>query len=494
MGNNQHGKGSGAQDVNYYAVLNVPRTATHNEIRKAYYYISRRCHPDKQRRNLGNNVNEYNLRTQEFALVNEAWNVLGDPYKREVYDQFGFPGVGVYLSSLNKDLETTEINENKGLTIYDTPVNRLKQRIASSMAEVEAVKYYNHLKANCAIMIDVNANSFFFPPNGFNEYVTSSGILPHQQLLERFDLLESSSIVFQQSVSADLSNTETLTIGGYCVTRDGLGYGDVKLTLDSNLDSDTHLRVATSFGHETSLMCELGRDVTEDDNLSVSWKCKRGDINPSPVNLSYKRQLDGDRAVVVTLSDMFNRIRNSLGLSYETKDGNKKWDYNITFSPTDIDGGAGYKHTSADGKTTHKMSIQTQGGHGFGVEFGRTVPLSDRSMLSSTIGFGITGVKLNLRYARGFMRLVVPITFSKISFIGKMLSFWVHPDGDSMLDFDWNDISYDIWGTVSLFAFSAILERGFLQRKKQRRRIKASSDVPKTWPMNVRRLMCSNAW
>ena len=106
-------------------------------------------------------MNEYNLRTQEFALVNEAWNVLSDPYKREVYDQFGFPGVVVYLSSLNKDLETTEINENKGLTIYDTPVNRLKQRIASSMAEVEAVKYYNHLKANCAIMIDVNANSFF---------------------------------------------------------------------------------------------------------------------------------------------------------------------------------------------------------------------------------------------------------------------------------------------------------------------------------------------
>ena len=61
-------------------------------------------------------------------------------------------------------------------------------------------------------MIDVNANSF--PSERLHEYVTSSGILPHQQLLERFDLLESSSIVFQQSVSADLSSTETLTIGG----------------------------------------------------------------------------------------------------------------------------------------------------------------------------------------------------------------------------------------------------------------------------------------
>ena len=126
------------------------------------------------------------------------------------------------------------------------------------------------------------------------------------------------------------------------MTRDGLGYGDVKLTLDSNLDTDTHLRVATSFGHENSIMCELGRDVTEDDNLSVSWKCKRGDINPSPVNLSYTRQLDGDRAVVVTLSDMFNQSATSR-LSYETKDDVKS-DFNITFSPTDIDGGAAQAH------------------------------------------------------------------------------------------------------------------------------------------------------
>ena len=62
-------------------------------------------------------------------------------------------------------------------------------------------------------------------------------------------------------------------------------------------------------------------------------------------------------------------------------------------------------------------------------------------MLSSTIGFGITGVKLNLRYARGFMRLVVPITFSKISFIGKMLSYCVHTDVDRMIYYDLNDIS-----------------------------------------------------
>ena len=49
QGGNQHGKGGNAQDVNYYAVLNVPRTATHDGGRRTC--ISRPS--DKQRRNLG---------------------------------------------------------------------------------------------------------------------------------------------------------------------------------------------------------------------------------------------------------------------------------------------------------------------------------------------------------------------------------------------------------------------------------------------------------
>jgi hypothetical protein len=337
---------------------------------------------------------------------------------------------------------------------------------------LEAAKFHHHLKANCAVMVDINANHFITPPDGYNNFMDNNDhISTLERVDRRVDLFEISSIVFQQSVSANLSSKDTLTIGGYCVTRGGLGYGDVKLTWDSDLDEYTDMRIGTTFGHENSLMCEIGRKITEDDNITLNWKKKRGE-DDSTIDLSYKRKLDENTSVIVTASNPFDEIRNNVKVGYETTEGRIKSDYNLSFSPTDIDFNIGKKHTSNDGKTSHKIGFRTEGTRSFGLEFGRTVTLSERSVLATTISFGVSGVKLNLKYARGFMRFVVPITISKVSFIGKMLSLWISSDGTYYLDFDWNDLSYDIWSTLGLFAFSAVLERGYLLRKKQKKKLK----------------------
>ena len=454
------------EDINYYNILNVKKNASHDEIRKAYYHISRASHPDKQRQHNNKEI------TEAFVNITNAYQVLSDPYKREIYDHFGLDGVEVYLANLNKDLETSEIDENKGLTIYDTPINRLVQRMMTNIKELEAAKFHHHLKANCAVMVDINANHFITPPDGYNNFMDNNdNISTLERIDRRVDLFEISSIVFQQSVSANLSSKDTLTIGGYCVTRGGLGYGDVKLTWDSDLDEYTDMRIGTTFGHENSLMCEIGRNITEDDNITLNWKKKRGE-DDSTIDLSYKRKLDENTSVIVTASNPFDEIRNSVKVGYETTEGRIKSDYNLSFSPTDIDFNIGKKHTSNDGKTSHKIGFRTEGTRSFGLEFGRTVTLSERSVLATTISFGVSGVKLNLKYARGFMRFVVPITISKVSFIGKMLSLWISSDGTYYLDFDWNDLSYDIWSTLGLFAFSAVLERGYLLRKKQKKKLK----------------------
>ncbi len=69
----------------YYKVLDVPKTATEAEIKKAYRRLAMKYHPD---RNPGDSEAE-----ERFKEAKEAYEVLADQQKRAMYDQYGHAGV-----------------------------------------------------------------------------------------------------------------------------------------------------------------------------------------------------------------------------------------------------------------------------------------------------------------------------------------------------------------------------------------------------------------
>lgn len=75
----------------YYEILGVSKTATQDELKKAYRKLSMQYHPDRQ---AGKSENEKKDAEEKFKEVSEAYSVLSDKDKRMHYDQFGFEETG----------------------------------------------------------------------------------------------------------------------------------------------------------------------------------------------------------------------------------------------------------------------------------------------------------------------------------------------------------------------------------------------------------------
>ena len=74
-----------ADKRDYYEVLGVQKNASADEIKKAYRSLARKYHPDLH-------PDDKDC-AEKFKEVNEAYEVLSDPSKKERYDQFGHAGV-----------------------------------------------------------------------------------------------------------------------------------------------------------------------------------------------------------------------------------------------------------------------------------------------------------------------------------------------------------------------------------------------------------------
>ena len=67
----------------FYSVLGVNKSASQSDIKKAYFKLAKKYHPD---------VNKTSGAKEKFSEINTAYETLGDEGKRRTYDMTGMSG------------------------------------------------------------------------------------------------------------------------------------------------------------------------------------------------------------------------------------------------------------------------------------------------------------------------------------------------------------------------------------------------------------------
>jgi DnaJ-class molecular chaperone len=98
--------------TDYYVILNIQKTATEKEIKKAYHKLATKYHPDK---------NSDLDAIDRFKEINEAYEILGNNLKRSEYDYLN--NSDLYFGLYNNKLYPKQQNLNNLFDIFSPQQN-----------------------------------------------------------------------------------------------------------------------------------------------------------------------------------------------------------------------------------------------------------------------------------------------------------------------------------------------------------------------------------
>lgn len=341
-----------------YAILNLSPESSDEEIRKAYRQWAQAYHPDKYQNPLMKDA-----ATENFQRVCEAYEILSDPNKRQVYDIYGMEGLKSGLELGSRLDRAEEIKAE---------LERLKRRR-------EHEKMVASFQSSGTILANLSVP----------QYLDGDGLFR--------------GMAMTSEVQSQLSKRNVVGIGGNLAVEGHQGGGAANAVLSHQLSEASSIEFIASAGLRSLIGVQTSRVISSHSSATagLTMSLRDGSLNLSN---AWTRQL----------SETTNgHIQLMLGSQPSVAVGWKKEDEKRT-ATADVKLGTGPFETSA--RYTHRFSSKSHGciGGRFGsssieMEVGGGRKLSKFSTVRWLYVVGLQGISWRFEFCRGGQKLIIPI-------------------------------------------------------------------------------------
>lgn len=347
-----------------YAMLHLSPDADDEDIKRAYRQWAQVYHPDKHQ-----SVQMQDIATQNFQRIREAYEILSDPRKRQIYDLYGLEGLSSGLELGPKLKSRDEIRKE---------FERLQLRKQERNLAL-------HVHQAGSLALNINASRF----------------------IESWDSPPRlSGMAMSSSVQAQLSSKDTVVLGGNMAMRGGMGGGSVTAAFRRQLSTISSVEFVSTIGLRSILTAQASRQLSSHSTGTMGASLSLRDGSVTLTN-AWTRQLGQNTAANIQLA-VGPEATLAVGWQHNGSKNGGSGELKVTPSVLGISGHY-VRHFSSKsrGRVTGKL-----GSSGVEVEVGGERRVSEHSSAAMFCTISLQGVLWKIRYTRGGHKFVIPILLS----------------------------------------------------------------------------------
>ncbi|XP_009619526.1 chaperone protein dnaJ 13 isoform X1 [Nicotiana tabacum] len=353
---------SGPQNRELYALLHISPEASDEEIRKAYRQWAQIYHPDKYQA-----AEMKEIATENFQRICEAYEILSDENKRQIYDIYGMEGV-------NSGLELgTKLNK----------AEEIKEELEKLRRQKELQKVAAHLRPSGSILANLSLPQF----------LEGDGIMK--------------GMAMASEVQSQMSKHNAVAIGGNLAVNGNAGGGAASVVFRHQMSSVSSIEFMGSMGLRALLGVQTTRHISTHSTatMGLAMSLRDGSVNLSN---TWTRQLSDTAHGNIQLS---LGPESSIAVGWQKKEQKRSASGEIKIGTGSFGATAHYTHrfsTKSHGRIAGRI-----GSTALELELGGGRKISEFSTVRMLYTVGIQGIFWKFELHRGGQKLIVPVLLSR---------------------------------------------------------------------------------